>query len=123
MSVRLCSQTRRNPIRPNCCNAMKDKRVENNNEYSNEANEHMCGKCGDKQANIEIFGEEIAEDDEQGLGEQEEARKPMIRRAPREPTKQEIDDHDATHLPFRSWCPMCVAGKAKHWPHLKTAGG
>ena len=52
----------------------------------------------------------------------EEARKPTIRRAPREPAKQEIDEYNVTHLPFISWCPICVAAKAKHWPHI-CAGG
>ena len=28
------------------------------------------------------------------------------------PSKQEIEEHMATHMPFRSWCPFCVAGKA-----------
>ncbi len=32
----------------------------------------------------------------------------------------EIVEHNLTHLPFRDWCPCCVAGKAKQWPHKKT---
>lgn len=52
--------------------------------------------------------------------EGEEARRPAMRRAPREPTRQEIDEHNLTHLPFRSWCPCCVAAKAKHWPHRRS---
>ena len=46
--------------------------------------------------------------------EEEEARIPTIRRAPREPTRQEIDEHNITHL-LRYWCPCCIAAKAKHW--------
>ena len=28
------------------------------------------------------------------------------------PSKKEWDDHWKLHIPFRAWCPMCVAGKA-----------
>ena len=50
----------------------------------------------------------------------DEARRPTMRRAPVEPTKQEIAEHNLTHLPFRSWRPCCVAAKAKQWPHHKS---
>ena len=62
-------------------------------------------------------------DDEASEGDEadEEARKPLMRRTPTEPTKQEILEHNLTHLPFRSWCPCCVAAKAKQWPHRKSA--
>ena len=43
-----------------------------------------------------------------------------MRRAPVEPTKQEIAEHNLTHLPFRSWRPCCVAAKAKRWPLYKS---
>ena len=29
------------------------------------------------------------------------------------PTAEEVEQHNATHIPFRNWCPYCVAGKAK----------
>ena len=37
------------------------------------------------------------------------------------PTQQEVEIHNATHVPFRSWCPYCVAGKAKANPHFRKA--
>ena len=39
---------------------------------------------------------------------------------PGKPTKKEIEEHAVTHLPFRSWCPQCVMGKAKDDPHRKV---
>ena len=35
------------------------------------------------------------------------------------PSKEEYDEHMATHAPFRSWCPLCTAGKqsAAHTAH------
>ena len=35
------------------------------------------------------------------------------------PSQEEIDVHNATHIPFRNWCAFCVAGKAKEDPHFK----
>ena len=35
------------------------------------------------------------------------------------PTHEEVEAHNATHVPFRSWCAFCVAGKAKANPHFK----
>ena len=47
----------------------------------------------------------------------EEARPPEVLRDPGAPTKKELEEHSTTHLPFRSWCPHCVAGKAQDRPH------
>ena len=33
------------------------------------------------------------------------------------PTQEEIDLHRITHLPYRPWCPECVEGFAREWPH------
>ena len=39
-------------------------------------------------------------------------RKPAKLHDPRTPAPEEITEHNATHLPFRSWCTHCVRGKA-----------
>ena len=49
--------------------------------------------------------------------EDEEARKAVGVKIPVRPSKDEVDEHMLTHLPFRSWCPHCVKGKAKGNPH------
>ena len=49
--------------------------------------------------------------------EQEEARQPEVLRDPGAPTQKEIEEHNVTHLPFRSWCQHCVSGKAQDRPH------
>ena len=33
------------------------------------------------------------------------------------PTKAEREEHDKTHLPFRSWCRHCVRGRGNELPH------
>ena len=35
------------------------------------------------------------------------------RRIPHGPSAEEIRLHRITHCPYRSWCPKCVAGRAK----------
>ena len=38
---------------------------------------------------------------------------------PELPTKKEVEAHNMTHLPYRSCCPHCVAGKGKVAPRFK----
>jgi hypothetical protein len=51
--------------------------------------------------------------------EEEEARRPKVLRDPCAPKKEEIEEHCINHMPYRSWCPSCVAGKARDRPHRK----
>ena len=37
------------------------------------------------------------------------------------PSKEEIRRHKLTHIPYRSWCPICVAAKKKNPPHYARA--
>ena len=60
-----------------------------------------------------MFENEVDEDGP----EEAVAAKPA--RDPCAPTKAERDAHEATHLPFRSWCPFCVAGRRDNPPHTK----
>ena len=54
--------------------------------------------------------------DEEG----EEALTPKMARDPSEPTKAEWEAHQSTHLPFRIWCPHCVAGRSDNPPHRRA---
>ena len=51
-----------------------------------------------------------------------EAEKVRPIRAPGQPSQKEIDDHELTHCPYRSWCDHCVRGQAKDTPHRTIAG-
>ena len=44
--------------------------------------------------------------------------KTNVMRNPGSPTQEELDRHYVTHMPFRSWCPVCVQGKARGKPTL-----
>ena len=39
-----------------------------------------------------------------------EATAVKAKRAPDMPTRYEFEQHQASHEPYRSWCPACVAG-------------
>ena len=39
---------------------------------------------------------------------------------PRVPTQAEVDEHNMTHLAYRSWCTHCVRGRREAHPHCKS---
>ena len=64
-----------------------------------------------------------AEDREEAMEaeeeEGEEAEAVRLRKAPNQPSDKELEEHMVTHVPYRPWCPFCVAGKSKANPHRK----
>ena len=38
------------------------------------------------------------------------------------PAKAEVEEHEKTHLPFRSWCKACVKGRGVASPHARRDG-
>ena len=59
--------------------------------------------------------EDAEEEDPQG-------RRPKVPVDPRKLTRKEIEEHNALHWPFRSWCPHCVRAKAVSSPHPRRRG-
>ena len=53
--------------------------------------------------------------------EEEEAVAVRPARSPNAPTRAEREEHEATHLPFRSWCSHCVAGRSDNPAHRLVA--
>ena len=47
------------------------------------------------------------------------ARKPERMADPKLPGKTEVEEHEKTHLPFRSWCRHCVRGRGVEEPHRR----
>ena len=62
--------------------------------------------------------DELHDDPAQEDMEDEEAPKIVVKRRPYMPTQKEIDEHMPTHIPYRSWCPHCVAGKGISGKHV-----
>ena len=54
------------------------------------------------------------------IEESMEARKPRKVADPIKPSAREVEEHELTHLPYRSWCWTCVHGRGKHAPHVRT---
>ena len=40
--------------------------------------------------------------------------------APGSPGKDEVERHNLTHLPYRSWCPHCVAARRPNTDHRSS---
>ena len=69
---------------------------------------------------VEIgWGQEDQEDDEVS-GPSEETRTPVKMNDPHAPSQKEREQHEMTHLPFRSWCWKCVFGRGKEMPHRRN---
>ena len=64
--------------------------------------------------------EEEAEDEEGDEHPAEEARRAKKARDPGAPSRAEVEAHEATHLPFRIWCEVCVAGRRDNPAHLRV---
>ena len=66
--------------------------------------------------------EQLIVDDqhEEEREEEQEAIVPCVNRDPRRPSKEEVEFHMMTHVPYRSWCAHCVRGRAKGNPHRKA---
>ena len=56
----------------------------------------------------DVTGEEVKDESSS------EGARPKVKRKPRLPTKQEREEHEATHIPFRSWCRHCVRGRVRN---------
>ena len=42
-----------------------------------------------------------------------------VRAGPRnKPTTKEREEHEATHMPFRDWCPHCLMGRGRTYHHV-----
>ena len=79
-----------------------------------EAQEH--GSAGGKgRGGVEsgTTGNETMDEDE------EEARKSKGLPCGVKPSRKEVEDHERTHMPFRTWCSHCVRGRAKSHPHWR----
>ena len=49
-------------------------------------------------------------------GEEEGVSAKMARRKIM-PSSEEIRQHNLSHVPYRNWCPHCVAGRGRSKPH------
>ena len=50
-----------------------------------------------------------------------DARVPITLRSPMKPSKEDVEKHCATHLPYRNWCPVCVKAKGREDAHARSS--
>ena len=62
---------------------------------------------------------EADEDDAEG---EEAGKAPKLVKDPGLPSRKEVEEHEATHAQFRSWCRFCVRGRGLAWHHQGGAG-
>ena len=60
------------------------------------------------------------EEDSAGATEAQSARPEIV---PVLPSEAEVEQHELTHLPFRSWCRHCARAKGKECPHHESGLG
>ena len=74
----------------------------------------------------EVAGDFLGEEECDKEGEREEAideeeldnsEKIKVKQVPKGPGPDELRKHNATHVPFRSWCPKCVSARGHLSPH------
>ena len=71
--------------------------------------------CAEMEKVEEDRAREVHEDNEE-----EGAVKPRYSRPISRPSREEVDSHMITHIPYRSWCPYCVRGKSKASAHRRA---
>ncbi len=54
--------------------------------------------------------------------ERQEERKPRRVADPMKPSVHEVEEHELTHLPRRSWCWACVHGRGREAPRRRSKG-
>ena len=82
--------------------------------------QHRCFTCNSE---FEVTPVDLEADvDAQRRSENAELQSPGIKvlKSPGTPTAKEIEEHEATHLPYRAWCRHCVAGYGKDDYHRKV---
>ena len=50
---------------------------------------------------------------------EKQAVSPPLIKAPQQPTREEWEQHQTTHTPYRSWCPHCAAARLVRRNHHK----
>ena len=83
---------------------------------------------GKSDGTVETSGETAVEDlclpcnPVDGDDVEEEAEAQRVATDPGQPTKQQRDEHNVSHSPYRPWCKWCVMGRAQSSPSVRVRG-
>ena len=50
----------------------------------------------------------------------ETGREPKKNTKVHSPSREEVEDHERTHCPFKAWCTHCVRGRGRNLPHKRA---
>ena len=67
----------------------------------------------------ECEGEDVEVESQEADEAGEESAGTKVKVAPTQPSNTERERHEVTHCPYRSWCPVCVAGRGQKTGHKK----
>ena len=81
------------------------------NVYGKQSGAAMCSDCGPESKGCNNINT---------VEENRESLDPNLISTSYRPTPEEVEAHNAIHMPYRSWCKYCVAGKADADPHKRT---
>ena len=71
--------------------------------------EHLVHEEEQRVDRVEVFGN-IQDDDQEGVVSQGERARPLPQ--PRLPSRQEVQEHELTHILYRSWCvQLCTRSR------------
>jgi hypothetical protein len=88
---------------------VEEEAVEQGENQSQEAEAEQPDLVDERQPEAEEAEEDF---------ECQECVEPRILPDPGQPTQKQLEDHRVDHLPYRSWCPECVAGRATGEQHI-----
>ena len=71
----------------------------------------------DAQDDQEATDGEIADDVYDSMDPEETLVKVLP--SPQRPSQKEVDEHNASHLPYRNWCPICVRARGREDAHKR----
>ena len=79
--------------------------------------DHLCNLCDGNERGL--YAEMLRESEDAEAEISDEARQNKGLPCGVKPNGKEIEEHNRTHLPFRSWCKHCVFGKGQSHPHYQ----
>jgi hypothetical protein len=93
--------------------------VENIESRKHESQEEILRARAQEEPHCRVC-DPVDEDIDDEVEQEAEVQRPF--RDPGAPSKNEILEHNLTHIPPRPWCPHCVRGKSKDSPSLRLTG-
>ena len=107
------------PMEDGSSNDANDRGYQQNRDTEEDDRTERPGAQTDREHGERGGGHEGGESGGEEQDEEYVCRTMKKARDPKLPTEEQVEEHNKTHLPFRSWCPHCIRGRGMNAPHLK----